>query len=62
MPGLTDYSATALINWATGARAMPLIAPRYLGLFTIVPASDSGVTGATEVSGGAYARVQLPAR
>ncbi len=59
MPGLTDYSATALINWATGARAMPSIAPRYLGLFTIAPASDSGVTGATEVSGGAYARVQI---
>ncbi len=59
MPGLTDYTATALINWATGAKPLPAIASRFLGLFTTAPTSDSGVTGATEVSGGAYARVQV---
>jgi hypothetical protein len=59
MPGLTDYTATALLNWATGAQGMPAIASRYLGLFTTAPTSDSGVTGATEVSGGSYARVQI---
>ncbi len=53
MPGLTDYTATALINWATGAKPLPAIASRYLGLLTTAPTSDSGVTGATEVSGGA---------
>jgi hypothetical protein len=59
MPGLTDYTATALLNWATGAQGMPAIASRFLGLFTTAPTSDSGVTGATEVSGGSYARVQI---
>jgi hypothetical protein len=59
MPGLTDFTATALLNWATGAQGMPAVGSRFLGLFTTAPTSDSGVTGATEVSGGSYARVQI---
>ena len=60
MAGLTDYTATALLNDATGA--LPYASAgvsRYLGLFTTAPTSDSGVTGATEVSGGSYARAQI---
>ncbi len=59
MSGMTDYLATAFINWAAGAEGFPAIGSRYLGLFTTAPTSDSGVTGATEVSGGSYARVQV---
>ena len=60
MAGLSDYSAQALINWATGNRSMPATANRFLALFTTAPTSDAG-TGGTEVStsGTAYARVQV---
>jgi len=58
MAGMSDYSAQALINWATGNRSMPATANRFLALFTAAPTSDAG-TGGTEVSGGAYARVQV---
>jgi hypothetical protein len=37
---------------------MPLIGSRFLALFTTAPTSNAG-TGGTEVSGGAYARVQI---
>ena len=60
MAGLSDYSAQALINWATGNRSMPATANRFLALFTVAPTGDSG-SGGTEVStsGTAYARVQV---
>ena len=60
MAGLSDYSAQALINWATGNRSMPSTANRFLALFTVAPTGDSG-SGGTEVStsGTAYARVQV---
>jgi len=36
---------------------MPATPTVYVGLFTTAPTSDAGVTGAVEVTGGAYARV-----
>jgi hypothetical protein len=56
MPGMTDYSATNWIAYITGKTSMPATPTAYVGLFTTAPTSDSGVTGATEVSGGSYAR------
>jgi hypothetical protein len=58
MAGLTDYTAQALLNWETGQLAMPALPSDWIGLFTTAPTSDLGVTGATEVSGGSYARIQ----
>lgn len=55
MAGLSDYSAEYLLNWATGVFGS---GSRFLALFTAPPTSDAG-TGGTEVSGGAYARVQV---
>jgi hypothetical protein len=57
MPGLTDYSSANVLAYLTGKTAMPSLPTVYVGLFTTAPTSDSGVTGAVEVSGGAYARV-----
>lgn len=57
MPGLSDYSAQAALNWETGQAAMPSLGSRWLALFTTAP-SDAG-SGGTEVSGGSYARVQV---
>lgn len=57
MPGLSDYTAEALLNWSTGQAAVPALAARWLALFTAAP-SDAG-TGGTEVSAGGYARVQV---
>lgn len=59
MPGATDYTAVNVLNYLTGQLTVPAIPSVWLGLFTTAPTSDSGVTGATEVSGGAYARVQV---
>lgn len=59
MPGLTDLTATSLLNDATGAAPFPAIGSRWVGLFSTAPTSDSGVTGATELSGSGYARVQV---
>jgi len=56
--GLSDYTAQALLNFESGQAAMPALAARYLALFTTAPSSDAGA-GGTEVSGGAYARVQV---
>jgi len=56
MAGMTDYSATNWLGYITGKTAMPATPTAYIGLFTTAPTSDSGVTGATEVSGGSYAR------
>jgi hypothetical protein len=57
MPGYSDYTAQAVLNWESGQAAMPALTTRFLALFTTAP-NDSGA-GGTEVSGGAYARVQV---
>lgn len=59
MAGSTDYTAANVLNYLTAQIAPPALTAVWLGLFTTAPTSDSGVTGATEVSGGAYARVQV---
>jgi hypothetical protein len=59
MPGATDYTAVNVLNYLTGQLIVPALPSVWLGLFTTAPTSDSGVTGATEVSGGSYARVQV---
>lgn len=58
MPGFSDYTAQAVLNWSTGGLAMPSLPAVWLALFTTAPTSDAG-TGGTEVSGGSYARVQV---
>lgn len=57
MSGLSDYSARGLLNYLTGQKALPSLPAVYLALMTAVD-TDAG-TGGTEVSGGAYARVQV---
>lgn len=59
MAGKTDYSAQNDLNWMVGAQPYPAIGSRWVGLFTVAPTSDSGVTGATECSLTGYARVQV---
>lgn len=59
MPGLPDYEAQRLLNDATGC--IPLTSTstsRFLALFTTPPTGDN-LSGGTEVSGGAYARIQV---
>jgi hypothetical protein len=58
MAGNSDYMAQATLDFITGRAPMPAIAGRWLALFTTAPTADAG-TGGTEVSGGAYARVQV---
>lgn len=58
MSGLSDYTADNLLNYISGQLAFPSLPAVYLALFTTAPTSDSG-SGATEVSGGSYARVQV---
>lgn len=58
MAGLSDYLAQKMLQFETGTSPMPSLASRYLALFTTAPTSDAG-TGGTEVSGGAYARIQV---
>jgi hypothetical protein len=58
MPGFSDYLAQATLDFCTGRAPAPLIGNRFLALFTTAPTADAG-TGGTEVSGGAYARVQV---
>ena len=58
MAGLADYNAENVLNWAAGVLPYPAIGSRFLALFTAAPTSDAG-TGGTEVSGTAYARVQV---
>jgi hypothetical protein len=53
--GFADFMAQYSLDYATGARGA---GNRFVALFTTAPASDAG-TGGTEVSGGAYARVQI---
>jgi hypothetical protein len=57
MSGLSDYSAKSLLNFLTGQKAMAALPAVFLALMTAVD-TDAG-TGGTEVSGGAYARVQV---
>jgi len=59
MAGATDFTATNVLSYITGQIAMPALPSVWIGLFTTAPTSDSGVTGATEVSGTGYARVQV---
>lgn len=58
LAGLSDYSAQSALNWETGSASFPVLASRFMALFTAAPTSDAG-TGGTEVSGGSYARVQV---
>lgn len=58
MAGLSDYLATSVLGFATGGVAPTALPAVYMALFTAAPTSDAG-TGGTEVSGGAYARVQV---
>jgi hypothetical protein len=58
MSGKADYLAQAVLDFSSGRAPMPVIGNRFLALFTTAPTSDAG-TGGTEVSGGAYARVQV---
>lgn len=57
MTGLSDYASKNLLNNITGQIPQPTLPAAYLALFTAV-GTDAG-TGFTEVSGGAYARVQV---
>ena len=57
--GMTDYTAANVLNYLTGQAQVPALPSVYLGLFTTAPTSDAAVTGATEVTGGSYARVQV---
>lgn len=57
MPGPSDYSARAFLEWVAGKTAMPALGTCYLGLFTTLPADDG--TGGVEVTGGSYARKVL---
>lgn len=57
MPGLGDITATALLNGLSSQPATAWPTAMYLGLFTAI-GTDAG-SGFTEVSGNAYARVQI---
>lgn len=57
MTGLTNYSAGNVLSYVTGQAAMPSLPAIFLALFTAV-GTDAG-SGFTEVTGGAYARVQI---
>jgi hypothetical protein len=63
MAGLSDYATLASANYWTGGLVMPALpAGEWLGLCTTAPTSDTGslgTNGATEVSGGSYARAQV---
>lgn len=57
MTGLSNYSASKLLNAITGQIAFGSLPAVYLALFTAV-GTDAG-TGFTEVTGGSYSRVQV---
>lgn len=56
MAGMTDYSAVNWLAYIVGKTAIPATPQAFIALFTTAPTSDSGITGAVEVSGGSYAR------
>lgn len=58
MTGMSDFTAENYLNYAAGRIPFPATPSVFLALFTTAPTSDAG-TGGTEVSGGAYARVQV---
>lgn len=58
MAGASDYLEAKILNDLFGLAAFTPPTNFYIALFTAAP-SDSG--GGTEVSGNAYARVQVPA-
>lgn len=57
MTGLSYYTSQNEMNWISGLTAQPALPAVWLALFT-ASGSDDG-TGFTEVTGGAYARVQV---
>jgi hypothetical protein len=57
MTGMTDYSSRAFMNYITGQVAETAVPSVWMALMT-TPSTDAN-TGGTEVSGGAYARVQV---
>src|SRR5438128_6284239 len=59
MAGLTDFASAEYLNYVTGQLVTPALPSVWVGLFTTAPTSDSGVTGAVEVTGGSYARQQV---
>lgn len=60
MPGFTDLTAKAILNYTTGQVTVAALPSVWLGLFTTAPTSDAATAnGSTEVSGGSYARVQV---
>lgn len=56
MPAMSDYLENKIVDWLFRAQTFSPPAGLHVGLLTAAP-SDSG--GGTEVSGGAYARVNL---
>ena len=59
MAGISNYSASSLLDWLAGVTAMPALGSRYLALFTTMPADDG--TGGVEAAFTGYARVSVPA-
>jgi hypothetical protein len=60
MPGFTDLTAKAILNYTTGQVTVSALPSVWIGLFTVAPTSDAATSnGSTEVSGGSYARVQV---
>lgn len=57
MPGLSVYSEQNVLNYQTGQKAAPSLPAVWIGLFTTQPTTGDG--SGTEVSGNAYARVQV---
>jgi hypothetical protein len=57
MTGMSDYSSRAFLNYITGQLAETAVPSVWMALMT-TPNADNN-TGGTEVSGGAYARVQV---
>lgn len=56
MSGLTNYTATGLLDHMTGVSPMFPMPTSYVGLFSVVGLDDG--TGFTEIAGGGYARVR----
>ena len=57
MTGMTNYTAFNFTNYITGQIPMPSLPSVFLALFTAA-GTDAG-TGFTEVTGGAYTRIQV---
>lgn len=57
MSAFSDYSEANILNYITGRAAMPARTDAFLALFSTIPTD----TGGTELTGGAYARVNVTA-